>query len=161
MRPTFARYLGREGEEMGDHDRKDHEHARAELLDLYTAFETLPTDIASADTSIHEKTTSQFKLLARRYKTLMTELAEHMKIESGQQIPRLEGILGRQESEELARRYLATYVLEPGLRVKGRRVWEGGVAEYMRVGREGFARVWGEVLEEGGEGKRKRGGGKL
>ncbi|KAI9869622.1 MAG: hypothetical protein M1823_009009, partial [Watsoniomyces obsoletus] len=88
MRPAFARYLGREGEEMGDHDRKDHEHARAELVDLYTAFETLPIDVTAAGTSTHENTASQLKVLARRYKTLMTELAEHMKIESGQQIPR-------------------------------------------------------------------------
>ena len=144
MRPAFTQYLGREGEEMGEHDRKDHDHARDELIRLYDAFETLPLDVSSSR--------SEFAALTKRFKNLMAELTEHMKVESGMQIPRLEGVLGREESEALARRYIATYVLKPGMAVGGKRVW-GNVGEYMRETREGFYKLWREVGKEESRGR--------
>ena len=171
MRPAFKRWLGREGKEMGEEDRRDHDHARDQLVILYEDFEALPLDVssesgsASDSTSIakKEKGRLEFTALTKRFKDLMTELAEHMKIESGNQIPRLEGMLSREESEGLARRYIATYVLGPELVVKGEKVWKDGVGEYLRESRERFHGLW-ESMEQGqtGQGERGRGhGGKL
>ena len=80
----------------------------------------------------------------------MRELKEHMVEESGREIPLLEAKLSREESGELGRRYRETMVLGPELVVGGRRVWKGGVREYVNCGREVFGRVWGEWLRERG-----------
>lgn len=50
---------------------------------------------------------------------MMAELAEHMKRESGNEIPRLESILSRAKSRDLARQYARTQLLTPELRVAG------------------------------------------
>lgn len=161
MRPAFAQHLGREGADFGRHDREDHERARTELLSLYDAFEKLPLSWSDTDQDVGT-TREAFGALAGRYKELMRELAAHMKVESGSQIPRLEGMLSRGESEGLARRYLRTYVLEPELMVNEERVWIGGVGEYVRERRERFEEVWrvlewsgeSEVVEQGKKGER-------
>ena len=79
--------------------------------------------------------------MAKRFKDLMAELTEHMKVESGMQIPRLESIIDGEESEALARRYIRTYVLEPEMRVGGQKVWND-VGEYVRERRERFQEFW-------------------
>ncbi len=96
----------------------------------------------------------EFATLAQRFKTLLAELTEHMKVESRTQIPRLESVLSREESEALARRYIATYVLEPKMVVKGKKVWSG-VEEYVKETRERFRGLWREA--EDGEDWRGRG----
>ncbi|RMZ81698.1 hypothetical protein DV737_g2435, partial [Chaetothyriales sp. CBS 132003] len=123
MRPAFEQYLGEEGKAMSDHDRQDHEQARNELLRLYAAFERLPlSDL------------TRLAVLRKQYAALMADLAEHMKTESGEDIPRLEAVMGRAESEELGRRYLKTMVMEPGLRIAGRRVWsDDGASVLMSI----------------------------
>ncbi|RMZ90389.1 hypothetical protein DV736_g2386, partial [Chaetothyriales sp. CBS 134916] len=134
MRPAFQQYLGEEGKAMSDHDRQDHEQARNELLRLFAAFETLaPSDL------------SGLAVLRKRYAVLMAELADHMKTESGKDIPRLEVAMGRAESEELGRRYLKTMVVEPGLKIAGRRVWSD-VGAYLDTGLQGLRRVWSAVV---------------
>ena len=136
MRPAFTHYLGDEGKAMGEHDREDHDHARKELLSLYTAFEALSLDDMDG-----------FRKLRQRYVDLMTELTDHMKTESGTDIPRLESILGKAESEELGRRYIRTQVLGPDMTIQGRKVWND-VSEYVNETAEGFWKVWHRVEAE-------------
>ncbi len=136
MRPAFAQYLGAEGKAMGEHDRQDHDNAKRELLELYVDFERV--DLGDTD---------GFKRLRRRYVELMTGLTEHMKTESGTDIPRLESVLGREESLDLGRRYLRTQVLGPALRIGEVRVWRN-VGEYVSESAEGFWKVWRRVQAE-------------
>ena len=139
MRPAFITYLPLLGPSFAEHDRLDHERARTTLLQLYADFESLPlTDVEGV------------KRLTARFGKLMRELKEHMVEESGREIPLLEAKLSREESGELGRRYRETMVLGPELVVGGRRVWKGGVGEYVGTSREGFGRVWGEWLRERG-----------
>ena len=147
MRPAFTHYLGREGAEMGEHDRIDHENARSGLLSLYTDFEALPLDHEDhrSDTSRGRERLAD---LARRVWTLMGELSQHMSLESGTFIPRLESFLSPEKSRQLAQQYLRTYVLSPDLRLYGKDVWPGGVGEYVRTGRERFHKLWREVQRE-------------
>lgn len=158
MRPAFARYLGNEGREMGEHDRKDHDQIRDALVQLYDDFEALPLDVSSTSTPSEDGQGTgreEFAALAKRFKALTAELTEHMKVESGMQIPRLESIIGREESEALARRYIRTYDLEPEMVVKSQRVWQD-VGEYVRERRERFQDLWNEI-EEGDETRRREG----
>ena len=161
MRPAFKQYLGREGAEMGEHDRADHDGAREELLSVYDAFVALDggVDPSLSTTLAQRETKAEFMTLAKRFKNLMAELAEHMKTESGTDIPRLEGVLGQEESRELGRRYLGTYVLGPGLVLGGERVWKG-VREFAGEKRERFWELWDKVEGEG-EGKARGNRGKL
>jgi len=122
--------------EMAEHDRKDHDEARVELLRLYEGFEILSMDDLEGANK-----------LTGRFVRLMRELGEHMKWESGLQVPRLEALLSREESEGLARLYLETQVLGPDLVVGGHRVWRG-VAEYVRMGREELVGVWRGYCDE-------------
>lgn len=106
MGPTLATYLGKEGEGLGEHDRKDHDHGKIQLVQLYEDFERLPVNVPTptSETSGGGTGREAFAVLARRFKDLVAELTEHMKVESEMQIPWLESILGGKESEALARR---------------------------------------------------------
>jgi hypothetical protein len=150
MRPAFIAYMGPQlGTLAAEHDRQDHEHARLVLLELYRNFSSC---------ALHD--TERMAQLTAQFRALMGELAEHMKRESGEEMPALERGLGRSESEELGRRYQETLVVEPGLVLgnDGRRVFEGGVGEYVECGKERLLEVWEMVVREMGC---KRKGGKL
>jgi hypothetical protein len=141
MRPAFIRHLGPvQGRAAADHDREDHERARVALLEIYEGFERCDV-VGNGDEGRRRE-------LVDRVAALMRELAEHMRRESGEELPDLERGLGREESEELGRRYEETLVVEPGLVVGGRRVWRD-VGEYIGAGRERLLEVWGEVCREG------------
>ena len=149
MRPAFIRHMGPvAGRKAAEHDRQDHEHARIVLLDLYRGFLMCP---------LHDS--KQAAALTARFTALMRDLAEHMKRESGEEMPELERGLGREESLELGRRYKETLVVEPRLVLAGRRVFEGGVREYVEAGVERLLSVWGLVEEERRRGRKV--GGKL
>ncbi|RMZ80998.1 hypothetical protein DV738_g2524, partial [Chaetothyriales sp. CBS 135597] len=142
MRPAFEKHLGAAGKAMGDRDRADHERARVELVQLYAAFEALAPP---PPPPMGDMMTSRLAALRERYLILMEDLAGHMRSESGEDIPRLEAAMGRAESEELARRYVETMVVQPGLRIAGRSVWPD-VAAYLATGLQGLRRVWKDVL---------------
>ena len=84
---------------------------------------------------------SGFKKLRQRYIVLMKDLTEHMKSESGTNVPRLESVLGNGESEELGRQYLRTKVLKPDLELQGIRVWKD-VSDYINETSEGLWNAW-------------------
>ncbi|KEF60104.1 uncharacterized protein A1O9_04954 [Exophiala aquamarina CBS 119918] len=131
MRPAFIQQLGDEGREMAEHDRTDHDHARLELLALFDL--SLESD---GFPSVIDK--------------LFAELLEHMKVESGEQIPRLEGMLDLFESQRLGREYLRTQILTPDLEYLdsegvGRRMWRD-VEDYARTELARFREIWEDFL---------------
>lgn len=133
------------GARAAEEDRQDHERARVTLLALYDGFRGCGVDEAGR---------RRREELVGGFMALMRELAEHMRRESGEELPALEGRLGREESEELGRRYEETLVMEPGLVLGGRRVWRD-VQEYVGTGKERMLEIWCEVVRER---ERRRGG---
>jgi len=131
MRPAFVQQLGDEGREMAEHDRTDHEHARLELLALF-------------DLSLES---NDFPNVINK---LFAELLEHMKVESGEQIPRLESMLDLFESQRLGREYLRTQILTPELEYLDhegvrRRMWRDA-EDYARTGLPKFREIWEDFL---------------
>ncbi|ETN39579.1 uncharacterized protein HMPREF1541_05805 [Cyphellophora europaea CBS 101466] len=144
MRPAFIRHMGPiAGREAAEHDRQDHENARRTLLELYAAFEACA--VGDAQTA---------GVLTERYLALLAELAEHMKRESGEEMPALEAGLGREESVELGRRYMETLVVTPELVLRGRRVFRD-VGDFVHASKQSLLQVWAEVQREE---QRRRGG---
>ena len=88
------------------------------------------------------------KRLASVFGALMRELKEHMREESGREVPMLEAVLRREESWSLAQRYQETMVLGPELVVGGKRVWRD-VGEYIMSDRGYFHCVWQRYVQEG------------
>jgi hypothetical protein len=85
-----------------------------------------------------------------KVEALFGELLEHMRIESGEQIPRLEALLDGEESRRLGREYVKTQVLGPDLMVEGpgwrrRRVWRD-VEDYVGTDLRRFREVWEDIL---------------
>ncbi|KAK4946914.1 hypothetical protein LTR10_014056 [Elasticomyces elasticus] len=134
MRPALIAHLGATGEQMAEHDRLDHERARIELMALFKAGVDEPDFLP-------------------RVNTLMAELHEHMRTESGEQIPALEAMLGPSESQRLGREYIKTFALAPELEMLDsaagfkRRVW-AGVKEYASMDSAGFRAVWENLTDE-------------
>lgn len=135
MRPAFVEQLGEEGQQMAEHDRGDHERAKQELLALFT-------DVALESPA--------FPTAVRK---LFAELLEHMKVESGEQIPALERSLGALESQRLGREYIKTQALTPDLEMVDkrdgvrRRVWRD-VEDYARTDLARFRQIWEDLTEE-------------
>ncbi|KIX92624.1 uncharacterized protein Z520_11653 [Fonsecaea multimorphosa CBS 102226] len=132
MRPAFIEHLGDEGVHMAEHDRTDHERARTELLALFH----IPLEGDEFLGSL---------------RALFAELLEHMRIESGQQIPHLEHMLDPEESQRLGREYLKTQRLTPDLEIvvdkstgARRRVWRD-VEEFARTDLQRFKEIWEEL----------------
>lgn len=131
MRPAFIQQLGDEGREMAEHDRTDHDRAKQELLavfDLSLESDDFPNVIDK----------------------LFAELLEHMKVESGEQIPRLESMLDLFESQRLGREYLRTQILTPDLEYVDRdgvrrRMWRD-VEDYARTDLSRFKEIWEDFL---------------
>lgn len=135
MRPAFIAHLGAEGAQMAEHDRQDHERAKSELLGLFgSGVVDGPEFVAKVD-------------------ALFAELREHMKVESGEQIPTLERMLGPFESRRLGSEYIKTLVLTPDLEMVDldtglrKRVWSS-IEEYVRTDLAGFRAVWERLTEE-------------
>ncbi|KIX06010.1 uncharacterized protein Z518_03984 [Rhinocladiella mackenziei CBS 650.93] len=133
MRPAFIEHLGEEGQRMADHDRTDHDRAKTELLALFD----MPLDSPDFPTTVQK---------------LFSELLEHMKIESGEQIPRLERILDLSESQRLGREYMKTQVMTPALEMVGkdgakRGVW-ADVRDYARTDLRQFRDIWAQLTNE-------------
>lgn len=131
MRPAFIQQLGEEGREMAEHDRTDHEHARLELLALF-------------DLSLES---DDFPNVIDK---LFAELLEHMKVESGEQIPRLESMLDLFESQRLGREYIRTQILTPDLEYLDRdgvrrRMWIDA-EDYARTELARFKEIWEDFL---------------
>ncbi|RMD44709.1 hypothetical protein DV735_g445, partial [Chaetothyriales sp. CBS 134920] len=143
LRPAFEQYLGAAGKAMSNHDRADHERARVELLRLCGENEYA----------------ARLEVLRQRYAVLMAGLAEHMRSESGEDIPRLEAAMGPAQSVELGRRYLETMVVQPELQIAGARVWPD-VGAYLTAGLQGLRSVWTQVLLDR-ERRGEKPGGKL
>lgn len=127
MRPAFIAHLGQEGHDMAEHDRKDHTAARNELLALLDS----GLDLTEFPTRIGD---------------LFTELAEHMRIESGQHVPKLEQLLNKSESQRLGWEYLHTQILTPQLEYldsngKRTRLWKDAEA-YVRSEPSRFRDIW-------------------
>lgn len=131
MRPAFIQQLGDEGREMAEHDRTDHDRAKQELLAIFEL--SLDSD--------------DFPNVINR---LFAELLEHMKIESGEQIPRLEGMLDLFESQRLGREYIRTQILTPDLEYLDengmrRKMWRD-VEDYARTDLSRFREIWEDFL---------------
>lgn len=134
MRPAFVAQMGEEGQHMADHDREDHDRAKGELLALFK----LPLDTPEFPPAIYK---------------LFVDLLEHMKVESGEQIPALERMLDPLESQRLGREYMKTQVLTPQLEMVDKttgvksRVWRD-VEDYARTDLARFRELWTELTEE-------------
>ncbi|KAI1610364.1 hypothetical protein EDD36DRAFT_323372 [Exophiala viscosa] len=134
MRPALIAHLGLTGQQMAEHDRLDHERARTELMALFNLGVDEPDFLP-------------------RVNALMAELHEHMRTESGEQIPALERMLGPSESQRLGREYIRTFALTPELETLDpaiglrRRVW-ATVEEYTCMDSAGFRVVWESLTEE-------------
>lgn len=133
MRPAFIDHLGEVGHQMAEHDRSDHDRAKTELLALFD----LSLDGAGFIAVIDK---------------LFAELLEHMKIESGEQIPALERILHPHESQRLGQEYMKTQVLTPDLEMVGedgvrRRVWRD-VEDYARTDLARFKEIWTQLSHD-------------
>jgi len=133
MRPAFMTHLGDLGRTMAETDRSDHDRAKAELLALLQ----VPID------------SDQFM---REIDRLFNELLEHMRVESGQEIPQLESVLSKEESHRLGRLYLQTQVITPDLVVRGpdgvpRRLFED-VEDYARTDLSTFKAIWDRLPPE-------------
>lgn len=133
MRPAFIEHFGEEGRHMAEHDRTDHDRAKTELLALFS----VPTDSAG------------FLAVIGKF---FAELLEHMKIESGEQIPALERILDPLESQRLGKEYVKTMALTPDLEIMGedgvkRRVWNN-VEDYVRTDLNRFKEIWDSLTAE-------------
>jgi len=131
MRPAFIEHQGEEGRRMAEHDQADHERAKAELLGLFA----LPLDWPHFPQVIDK---------------LFAELLEHMKVESGEQIPSLERILDPLESQRLGREYMKTQILTPDLEILDetgvkRRIWTD-VEDYARTDLSRFRQIWEQHL---------------
>lgn len=151
MRPAMIAHMGPAGLTAAQHDREDHDHARATLLELYAGFASASN---SSTASSAKDTSTAMANLTDRYLALMRELAEHMRRESGEEMPALEAALGRRTSEELGVRYAATLVVTPELVVRGKRVWRD-VGEYVAESKEGLLGAWREVQREQEEQQRE------
>ena len=134
MRPAFISQLGEAGAHMAEHDQLDHERARTELMALFRSGVDEPDFLP-------------------RVNALMAELHEHMRTESGEQIPVLEAMLGPSESLRLGREYVRTFALSPDLEKLDpatglkRRVW-ASVQEYASMDSAAFRAVWESLTEE-------------
>ncbi|KAI4198738.1 MAG: hypothetical protein LQ348_001986 [Seirophora lacunosa] len=94
MYPAMEKHFGEEGLQLTNKDREQH-HAVKE--DLYQLQSLSP----SSDT---------FSPLLDR---LMTDLHEHIQHESEEDMPRLEGMLSREESQALAQSFERTKLITP------------------------------------------------
>lgn len=133
MRPAFIAQLGEQGEHMAEHDRADHDRAKNELLALFEADPDAPQFIPVLD-------------------RLFAELLEHMRVESGDQIPALERMLDLHESQRLGKEYIRTQVLTPELELIDERgvqvrVWKD-VEDYARTDLSRFKDIYARVCEE-------------
>lgn len=131
MRPAFIQQLGDEGRDMAEHDRSDHDRAKQELLAVFAL--SLDSD--------------DFPAVINR---LFADLLEHMKVESGEQIPRLESMLDPFESQRLGREYIRTQILTPDLQYLDgngmRRKMFTDVEDYVRTDLSRFREIWEDFL---------------
>lgn len=136
MRPAFVAQLGQQGQEMAEHDRQDHDRAKNELLALFEVGPDRPDFVSVLD-------------------RLFAELLEHMRVESGEQIPALERMLDPLESQRLGKEYIRTQILTPdleltmddndrGLKVK---VWKD-VEDYARTDLSTFKKIYARVCQQ-------------
>ncbi|KAL2441083.1 hypothetical protein ABEF95_011769 [Exophiala dermatitidis] len=186
MRPAFIEHLGpHEGQSMAEHDRLDHERAKDKLLALfervrtascYPKESTSTADGTCASTSHNRGDGRQVEGLdfesefdfSTTINSLFVELLQHMKIESGEQIPMLERMLDPCETRRLGREYIRTQVLTPDLEIvdndnngddedggtsptsrsskgtKRRKVWRD-IADYVRTDRAGFREIYTRI----------------
>lgn len=173
MRPAFIKYMGKEGEEIVEHDRKDHTRAKDLLVAL------LDLDFSSPDQEVSDQSSSvvprSTKAALRVLTETFDELGEHMKIESGEMIPRLESCLSRAASQDLARRYAQTLVLTPDVAVpiieedtnskqtqsvslsteidtvsmsQRQRCFQGGVHEFVSCPASRFRQIFSSIIQE-------------
>jgi hypothetical protein len=166
MRPAFTQHMGAAGLLAAQHDRDDHDRARLTLLELYDGFSTAlsststSTPSSSSSSSSHDTSppqTQTIQALTTRYLSLMRDLAEHMRRESGEELPDLERRLGREQSVELGQRYAETLVVTPDLVLRDSAgggdgdergcVW-AGVGDYVRADKGTLLAVWEEVCRE-------------
>ncbi|KIW15830.1 hypothetical protein PV08_05880 [Exophiala spinifera] len=133
MRPAFIAQLGEQGEHMAEHDRADHDRAKNELLALFADGPSAP----------------HFATVLDR---LFAELLEHMRLESGEQIPALERMLDLHESQRLGKEYIRTQSLTPELELADERgvkvrVWKD-VEDYARTDLARFKEIYARMCEE-------------
>ncbi|EXJ95439.1 hypothetical protein A1O1_00560 [Capronia coronata CBS 617.96] len=165
MRPAFIEHLGEVGVQMAEHDRSDHERAKVELLALFDRVRLVESDCSTpidTDTDTDTDTTTSSKANAvldfdefdMVIEKLFADLLEHMKVESGEQIPALERILDPLESQRLGREYMKTQVLTPDLEIVDksdgltkRKVWRD-VEDYARTDLAGFKEIYDRLTED-------------
>ncbi|KAL8977120.1 MAG: hypothetical protein Q9205_007012 [Flavoplaca limonia] len=94
MYPAMEKHLGEQGVLLTNTDREQHQAVKEDLYKLQSL----------------SPSSSEFLPLLDR---LMTDLHEHIKHESEEDMPRLEGKLSREESQGLARSFERTKMITP------------------------------------------------
>ncbi|CAO1597548.1 MAG: hypothetical protein LQ349_005816 [Xanthoria aureola] len=94
MYPAMEKHLGEEGLQLTNTDREQHQAVKEDLYKLQSL----------------SPSSSKFSPLLDR---LMTDLHEHIKHESEEDMPRLEEKLSREESQALARSFERTKMITP------------------------------------------------
>ncbi|KAL8878430.1 MAG: hypothetical protein Q9198_003759 [Flavoplaca austrocitrina] len=94
MYPAMEKHLGEEGVQLTNTDREQHQAVKEDLYKLQSL----------------SPASSEFSPLLDR---LMTDLHDHIKHESEEDMPRLEGKLSREESQALAKSFERTKMITP------------------------------------------------
>lgn len=150
MRPAFASVWGDYGIQMGERDRADHAAGRNLLLNILVELELVNAE--------HEQRKRQERLaeVSRMVTAAFDELAEHMKVESGEVLPRFESVISADTSARLAREYADTLVMTPGLTrlpvestgQPGSAIFDGNVAEYVHTSPAELKQIYTDLLEQ-------------
>lgn len=148
MRPAFSQVLGRSGVEMAEQDRTDHFHGRSKLLDILKDLALVRED----HPDVRERSLARVKSMVAM---IFDELAEHMKVESGDFLPYFESVIPTDVSARLGREYADTLLLTPSLirysgeteGQPGEAVFEGGVEQYIHSTPTELKQHYSNILE--------------
>lgn len=150
MRPAFASIWGDYGTEMGERDRADHAAGRNLLLNILVELELVKAE--------HEDKRRQERIakVSRMVTAAFDELAEHMRVESGEVLPHFESAISADVSARLAREYADTLVMTPDLTrmpiestgQPGSAIFDGNVAEYVHTPPAELKQIYNGLLEQ-------------
>lgn len=135
MRPAFASVLGNYGAKMIEQDRADHAGGRRLLVCILGELNLLMRD--EVEERHRERPTKVIEMVTGAF----DELAEHMKVESGEVLPYFESVISADVSTKLAKEYANTLLVTPDLTWMERgigvaseqAVFGGGVREYINT----------------------------
>lgn len=150
MRPALASVLGESGVEMVERDRADHRGGRDLLLGILMELEMVRKEYEV------QSQRERFETMTRMVTETFDELGEHMRVESGEVLPRFESMISMDMSMKLAREYADTLIMTPSLtrraddnKEQSRQVvFSGGVSEYIHTSPNELRELYTSILEE-------------